>query len=128
MDRGILVKEDIAAGKQLLAELDAGGSRVNAAFWIYDSEDGEWKLFIGYDSPAKSDLDDYLVVATRLDEHPSIKERLTLSDIRLLRPDDPLVTGLSRRIPGVTPALVQRWAGPVNGVMLDDVVIYRTAA
>jgi hypothetical protein len=128
MDHQTLVKEDIAAGKDLLAALDENGERVNAAFWIYDSESSEWQLNIGYASSAKSSFDDYLVVRRLLDKHPAIKERLTLSDIRLLRPNDPLVTGLSGKFPGVTPAQVQRWAGPVNGVMLDDVVIYRTAA
>lgn len=128
MDRGILVKEDIEAGRNFLAELDAAGERVSAAFWLYDSEENEWKLVLARESSAKSAVDDYLVVVRLLNKNPAIKERLTNSDIRLKRPNDPLVTGLSRRMPGVTPAQVQRWAGPVNGVMLDDVVIYRTAA
>jgi len=42
--RTALTPEMIAAGRELLARLDALGTVFDAAFWLFDEEIGEWRL------------------------------------------------------------------------------------
>ena len=128
MDHQTLVTEDIEAGRKFLALIDASGARVSAAFWLNDSEQNEWKLVIAKESETKSSFDDYLALRRLLDQHPQIHKRISLSNIQVVRPDDVLVANLSSAVPGANPKSVQRWQGAINGMLIDDAVIYRTAA
>src|ERR1700755_2128080 len=40
----VLSSEDIEAGEELLRRLDAAGGEVVAAYWIFDAEQGAWRL------------------------------------------------------------------------------------
>lgn len=48
MDQGALVIEQIDAGARFLAEFDKQFP-VQAAFWLKESEDGEWYLYVASD-------------------------------------------------------------------------------
>jgi hypothetical protein len=66
----ILVVADLApdlieAGRTLLAKLDAGAVRFEAAFWLMDPENGSWRLHLGASSVRESGS---LTLCGRVDE------------------------------------------------------------
>jgi hypothetical protein len=46
MDQGPLVTEQIDAGAKLLQEFDSGYAPLSSAFWLKESEDGQWYLYL----------------------------------------------------------------------------------
>lgn len=46
MDKTILVTEKIKNGKSLLSSLKEKHIKINDALWVYDDNDGYWKLII----------------------------------------------------------------------------------
>jgi hypothetical protein len=42
-----LVNDNIEAGRNVVEALDAAGFPVEVAFWLYNSEQDRWKLWIG---------------------------------------------------------------------------------
>jgi hypothetical protein len=46
MDSDFLVSRLVAAGRELLNDLDAGGIPIQDAFWLYDRETEHWRLHL----------------------------------------------------------------------------------
>ena len=55
MDQGQLVSEEIDAGAELVRRLDQYVP-VKAAFWVKDSEEGQWYLYIASDQITDTNL------------------------------------------------------------------------
>jgi hypothetical protein len=91
MDKTTLVEMKIDEGWEVLSALDNAGLRLESAFWSYNPEIGEWKLFLS--SPlvrTKGQAVLYSKIRETLDE---IKPptQISLNDILLLNPHDPRI-------------------------------------
>ena len=128
MDRQTLVEADLAAGRQLVLDLDHASFPVAAAFWLHDSEPNAWKLVIATKEAERDIHKAYVAIGEILRKKPEDFARIDLSDVRLVKPKDPIVLKLSRQVPvrGIGEA---RWNyGAIDGTVIEDAIIYRTAA
>ena len=112
MGTAVLVSEDIEAGRNVVAALDAAGFPVEAAFWLYNSDQDRWRLWIA--SPrAGEDLGKaYLKVREILD---TVTDR-TVEAVRSLI-----------SVKGLSDVRMRHNLGD-HGVYIEDTLIYRTAA
>jgi len=125
MAETVLVDRDIEAGRKLLAALDEGGIPLDAAYWLYRLESGRWKLVLASPLAASAGaLGLYQHVQELLGG--GVAPGLTLGDISVVSPRDPVASGL-HRLPGVDRVAEFRLTdGVVNGLSVDDAYVYRT--
>jgi hypothetical protein len=122
------VSEDIEAGRNVIAALDAAGFPVEAAFWLYNSDQDRWKLWIGTprarDDPGKAYLDVLKIMNTITD-----KTVLDLPQIRLEAPEYRTVEAVKSLISvkGLSNVRMRHNLGD-HGIYIEDTLIYRTAA
>ncbi len=87
MDQGSLVKEQIAAGNRFLREFDRYAPIV-VAFWLKDSENGRWTLYVASDRVDDSNYDVAYGEIIRIARE--MKDRdFDPFQVRLLRMGDP---------------------------------------
>jgi hypothetical protein len=128
MDQGALVEGQIDEGRKLIERLSQSHFDMTAAFWIKNSEDGQWLLYI-----ASKVVDDKGLRAAYKDSHEAIKtEDLRWIDpfeLRLIGAADPItkdVLDIQRRDPAQMPT---RYRGPQLGnVAIDQAYIYEPVA
>jgi hypothetical protein len=128
MAQAVLVKEDIEAGMELLRVLDAKKFPITGAAWIFFPDIEEWRLVMR--SPrAERDLQSALLdIATAMDEAGDLRSRLDLSRIRLVPPNDRLLQamGSAMQVQGLSNIRFSK--SLINGIYIDDALIYRLAA
>ena len=119
-----MVRDDVEAGRRIVAALDKEKFRVSAALWLYATESG-WRLIIA--SPIVAQLGPiraYNRLQTVLREHEI--RHPSLNDIALRKPDDDLIRllrGFIRTGPGIHETRFTR--NVVGGVLIEDALIYR---
>lgn len=117
----------IEAGARLTAKLDEANVPITAAFWFYDSEVNEWRLFFA--SPevsTKGNTEVYKRIQPALKALATEGFSISSLLIRLLDANDRLVRLLSSAVvtgPGVSRIRFSKNA--VNGHFIDDALIYR---
>jgi hypothetical protein len=121
-----LSNEMIAAGRELVAELDQKGWLVKSAFWIFESEQNRWKLILS--SPnveTRGPRDGYEIASTLLSD--KFGSTLSLSDISIVPPRNELVKLFSSVI-GAGGAIsdVRFSRNTINGRYIPDAYIYRS--
>ncbi len=132
MAQNTVVKEPLTeamvrAGAQLTRKLDELRWPVLASLWLYQSESNQWKLIIASpavttDGPKKS----YEKIQAALANTPDAAGALTLSDIGVTDPKDPLILLLRAAIktePTVSGIRFTR--NVINGRFIEDAYIYR---
>ncbi|MFI5015040.1 MAG: hypothetical protein ACHQAY_22115 [Hyphomicrobiales bacterium] len=124
----VLVNDEIKAGRDLVAALDEDGFDVKAAMWLHSLEHDEWKLIIASATATKDLHSAYMQIARILNKNMTIKEHLDLSKIKLVPPDDPIISVVGRAVkaPGLHEIRFEQNA--INGVLVGDMMIYRMAA
>jgi hypothetical protein len=127
MGSAVVVREDIAAGQNVIEALDAAGFPVNAAFWLYDSNVDRWTLWIGTPRAFRDLQKAYIKVREILSAVPD-QEVLDLAQIRLVTPDDPTVRAIRSIISVKGLSDVRLTSNAANGIYIEDAVVYRTAA
>jgi len=122
-----LVSNDVAAGHNVVAALDKAGFPVTAAFWLYYSDADLWKLWVATPLAGEDLQKAYLRVGKILSKHADDLV-LDLSRIKLVRPDDLMVRAIGSviRVKGLSD--VRFTSNVVNGIYIEDALIYRTAA
>ena len=93
-----LTKEMIDAGANVLRHLNKADFDVQAALWIYRLESNSWRLVFALpevekDGPLKS----YTKIRRVLSQIPDNQPRLTLSNIKVSKTNDGLITALRKR-------------------------------
>jgi len=128
MAEAILVNDDIEAGRELVRLLDEAGFPVTAAAWIYFSDVEEWRLVIRTPKAARNLQETYLEVARAMDAKGDLRTRLNLARIKLVPPTDQMLEALGSvvRVAGLKSIRFSR--NVVNGIYIDDALIYRLAA
>lgn len=127
MGTASLVSEEVAAGHNVVAALDAAGFPAKAVFWLYDDDTDVWKLWIATPLAGEDLQKAYLKVDSILSANTS-GTVLDLSRIKLVRPDDPMVRAIRSAVSVKGLADVRFKGNVVNGIYIADALIYRTAA
>jgi hypothetical protein len=129
----LVVKDNITdrmieAGKALINVLDAEEQIVvTAAFWIYFLENQLWQLVLA--SPQVTTLGPhmtYTLILNALSSLPIEDSILTLSDIRAVPSNDPLVRRLGMALGKLDQSHPLHFANnAVGGQYIEDAYIYR---
>jgi hypothetical protein len=128
MDQGPLVSEDIEAGARFLREFQKH-IPVQAAFWLKDSDDGNWHLYVASDQITDENFDDaYGVVSdvARARHDPAFDSML----VKVVGTDNPLARAMldfQQRYPGRAPTRYFR-DRTIDWVSIAEVYIYPASA
>lgn len=120
-----LTDQMVKAGADLLLRLEAVGFEVAAAFWLYNSEAGEWRLTLAWPHfDAEGPRKGYERILDALNQPPGKIPGIDLLNITVVSPNDALVramAGANR----ITPLLGKRLSGNrLNGIYIMDAYIY----
>jgi hypothetical protein len=123
MDQGPLVTEQIDAGARFLADFSKYVP-VQAAFWLKDSEEGRWNLYVASDRITDDNFDRaYDEVARITDELQD--PNFNPFQVKLIGAEDRLAKAaveIQRRFPGKVPP---RLRGEIfGGMSVDEVYFY----
>ena len=132
MDHVALVEAEEDAGRSLVEALDRIDLPSVAALWMYFSEHGEWRLVIGVDAAMLERKGGYhgvyVKISEVLGENPDIKKRVDLSRVKVVSSNDALIQALKNvvRFNGLDGVRFSN--NSVNGIFIEDALIYRMAA
>lgn len=132
MDTQVVVKEGLStemieAGKELIQQLEKIKFIVEAALWLYLTEDNNWRLVIANPEvnshgPKRA----YRKIQSALSRIPQDTPKIALQDITVVDSEDPYISmfrlGVTtgREISGI------RFShGVINGTLIEDAYIYR---
>jgi hypothetical protein len=127
VDQETLVSGQASDGRRLLAELAAKGFDVVAAGWVKTTDDGQPYLYIVPGVAIDSPWDGYQAIQPVLRSLPDVQLRLT--DIKVIRPDEPLARGIvwvARRFSGPHPTWYR--GTDLGGVPIDGMAYIYPAA
>ena len=125
--REILSEQMIDVGAKLIERLDQSQSNVQAAFWLFISDEKTWKMmlispFVKTDGP-KSFYKRILEANKNADKSESV---LSLNDIGVADTSNPLANLLSIAITtGSEVAGIRFSKNTLNGAFIEDSYIYR---
>jgi hypothetical protein len=128
MATAALVSTDVEMGSELLKVLDEAAFPVTAAAWIYFPDVDEWRLVIRTPK-AEKDLQGALrELAAAMDAKGDLRARLDLSRVKLVPPKDKILAAMGSmvRVDGISNVRFSR--NVINGMVIDDALIYRLAA
>jgi hypothetical protein len=121
-----ITEQMMSAGKRLLEKLDVSGFPLEAALWLYFSEDEAWKLVLAFSDVGKQGPKFYYEKVQRAISKLKESEGIALDDVVLARPDAPVIRLLKSAVltgPGITGI---RFANNViNGRLVEDAYIYK---
>jgi hypothetical protein len=126
MDKKILVEKDVQEGKTLIEALDASKLNVVGALWFYYSNVGVWRLLIvtplvEISGPKKC----YQVIQSVIADMPH-GFGISLESVSVLSPRDRLIQLMKVAIRTGSGINTMRFtAGTINGVFIEDSLIYR---
>jgi len=110
-----------------VAGLDDAGFPVRAAFWLYDSDVDVWKLWIATPQ-AGEDLQKAFLKVGGIISAITDRAVLDLTRIKLVIPDDPMVRAIRSVIKVKGLSDVRLKSNVINGIYIEDALVYRTAA
>jgi hypothetical protein len=121
MAQTALVGSEVEGGRALLNALDEAGVPVRGAFWFYYPELDRWKLIVVSPDAERGARDLYLKAI-------DLKPALDLALVEFTPPSSPIFKALSglMRIDGAS--TVRMSQNMLNGVYVEDALIYRLAA
>jgi hypothetical protein len=128
MAEAVLVDADIEMGRELVRILDEVGFPVTGAAWIYFSDVGEWRLVIRTPKAEKNLQQALLEMAIALDQRGDLRKRLDLSRVKLVPPKDKMLAAMGSIVRADGISTIRFTRNVINGVLIDDALIYRLAA
>jgi hypothetical protein len=128
MAAAVLVESDVEMGRELLRILDETKFPVTAAAWIFFPDIEEWRLVIRTPKAERNLQQALLELAVSLDQRGDLRKRLDLSRVKLVPPKDKMLAAMGSvvRVEGTSNIRFSR--NVINGVLIDDALIYRLAA
>jgi hypothetical protein len=95
MAQGTLVERQINDGLWLIQELHRDGFDVTAAFWLGESEDSPWALYIASKEVGEKGITAaYRVIHEAFNRRPDLW--ISRFDVKLISPSDPLTQDVLR--------------------------------
>lgn len=128
MAEAVLVEADIAMGRELLEILDGAAFPVTAAAWVYYADAEEWRLIVRTPKAENDLLGALREVAGAMDAAGDLRERIDLSRIRLVPPKDKMLAAMGSMVRVDGASMVRFRRNMINGILIDDALIYRLAA
>ena len=128
MAAAVLVDADVEMGRELLRILDEAIFPVTAAAWIFFPDVEEWRLVVRTPKAEKNLQQALLELAVLLDQRGDLRKRLDLSRVKLVPPKDKMLAAMGRivKVEGISSIRFSR--NMIDGVLIDDALIYRLAA
>jgi hypothetical protein len=124
----VLVDADEKMGLELVEMLDKASFPVTGAVWIYFSDVEEWRLFVRTPKAEKDLLGALHEVARIKDAQGDLRARIDLSRIKLVPPKDKLLAAMGSMVNVTGISNVRFSRNVINGILIDDALIYRLAA
>jgi hypothetical protein len=123
-----LVDADIQMGRELVQILDQAGFPVTGAAWMYFPDVEEWRLVIRTPEAATNLQNAYLKMSAAMDAKGDLRQRIDLTRIKVVPPSDRVLEaiGKSIRVDGLGSVRFAR--NVIDGILIDDALIYRLAA
>ncbi|TAI63001.1 hypothetical protein [Bradyrhizobium sp. Leo170] len=128
MAAAVLVDADVDMGGELVRILDEAKFPVTGAAWIFFPDVGEWRLVIRTPKAEKNLQQALLEIAVALDNRGDLRKRLDLSRVKVVPPKDKMLAAMGSvvRVDGISTVRFSR--NVIDGVLIDDALIYRLAA
>lgn len=128
MAAAVLVDSDVEMGRELLRILDEAKFPVTAAAWIFFPDIEEWRLVVRTPKAEKNLQQALLELAVLLDKRGDLRKRLDLSRVKLVPPKDKMLAAMSSivKVEGISSIRFSR--NVIDGVLIDEALIYRLAA
>lgn len=127
MAEDALVNEDIEAAGRLVSFLDEHGLGVRGALWLYDSDAERWRFVIAF-REARKDITTFYLDVAKAKTAAHADDLLDLSRVDIVDPDRSIFTALKGVISVTGNSRVRFSRNRINGVYLEDAMIYRTPA
>lgn len=123
-----LVKAEVDCGRELIGLLDKAKFPVTGAAWVHFPNIEEWRLIIRSPKAATNLQEAYLEIAKIMDASGDLRQRLDLARVKLVPPSDRLLAAIGSimRVEGLNTITFRK--NVINGLYIDDAVIYRLAA
>ena len=128
MAAAVLVDADVEMGRELVRILDEAQFPVTGAAWIYYPDVGEWRLVIRTPKAEKNLQQALLEMAVALDKRGDLRKRLDLSRVKLVPPKDKMLAAMGSVVRADGLSTIRFTRNVINGVLIDDALIYRLAA
>lgn len=128
MATAILVDADVDMGRELIRILDEASFPVTGAAWIFFPDVEEWRLVIRTPKAEKNLQQALLEIAVALDSQGDLRKRLDLSRVKLVPPKDRMLAAMGSVVRADGLSTIRFSRNIVNGVLIDDALIYRLAA
>lgn len=116
-----LPQVDIDEGRDLVLLLDETGLPVKGAYWLWETQHRQWRLFI-----ISADARDGLGECYR--RAGEAGARLDLTRVDFKTPDDPLFRVLSRAVRAEGICDMRMTDSLFNNIHIEDLLVYRLAA
>ena len=123
-----LVEADVRLGRELIQILDEAGFPVTGAAWIYYPDAEEWRLVIRSPRASKDLLDAMRELAALMDAKGDLRSNLDLSRVKLVPPQDRMLSAIGSVIRAEGLGSIRFSRNMINGIFIDDALIYRLAA
>ncbi|MGB8398591.1 hypothetical protein [Bradyrhizobium sp.] len=128
MAAAVLVDADVEMGRELLRILDEIEFPVTAAAWIFFPDIEEWRLVIRTPKAETNLQQALLELAVSLDQRGDLRKRLDLSRVKLVPPKDKMLAAMGSVVRVDGNSTIRFTRNVINGVLIDDALIYRLAA
>lgn len=129
MAKEVLLDSDIDAGKNLLKALDENGFNITTAMWFYYSDIEEWKLLLS--SPDFNKIKDpnepsriYTKISQIINDSKDVAIT-PLESVKILLKNDPLIKLFGFIISAKGISAIRMKANYLNGIYVEDALIYR---
>ena len=127
MAEDALVDDEIEAAGRLVAFLDEQDLPVRSALWLYDGDAERWRFVIAFREDRKDVTSFYLDMAKAINRAGQ-KDILDLSRVDVVDPNRSIFTALKGVIQVEGNGRVRFSKNRINGVYLEDALIYRLSA
>jgi hypothetical protein len=129
MAKEVLVDKQIEAGRQLTERLDKAGFPVTASFWLYDSDDNDWRLTIALEAVDQLGVGSrkvYSKIQDILAEDAELNRALDPLDVHLAGPEDSLIRSF-RKLRQRKLGVMHLKGAVVGGRYVEDAYVYKAA-
>lgn len=123
-----LVGDDIEAADNLLKFLDANGYPVSGALWLYHSDDDRWRFVISFREKRDDLASFYRDIAKLMNAQAHDRNILDLSRVDFVDSDRSVIGSLSKALRVEGNSRVRYTNNRINGVFLEDALIFRLSA
>src|SRR5665213_3047717 len=127
MDQAVLVEQQQTDGRRLVEQMDRDGVNPSVAVWYLYSDIGSWRLLLaGPQLDLNNQQEAYASIARSLSALQPSAKSLSIADVKVLSPSDPLLSALRTMInTGKALSTIRMSNNFVNGFHIAEALAYR---